>query len=60
MKYYGHGNIADKNAVETHENNYTEFIKLLVMIVLKINDELCTYSDIIEGRIVGKRYDEIS
>lgn len=56
--YYSHGNIPDKDDIETHKNNYMELVKLLVMTIIKINDELCTYDEIARNKKIQKIYDE--
>lgn len=41
---YGHGTqpFGDEN---THYSNYIRFLKLFILIIIKINDELCMFDD---------------
>lgn len=43
---YLHGNKLKDDDENTHYNNYMLFLKLIILIIIKINDELCVKEDI--------------
>ena len=45
---------SDESSEQTHETNYHIFLKLLVLIIIKINDDLCLYDDICEDKHTGE------
>lgn len=52
---YLHGNKLRDDDEHTHYNNYMLFLKLIILIIIKINDELCVNEDIKNNKTLKKK-----
>lgn len=49
-KYLHGSQVSENSDKENHYTNYMTILKLIVLTIIKINDDLCTYNDINEKR----------
>ena len=52
---YLHGNKLKYDDENTHYNNYMLFLKLIILIIIKINDELCVKEDIKKNKNIKEK-----
>lgn len=52
---YLHGNKLKDDDENTHYNNYMLFLKLIILIIMKINDELCVKEDIKKNKNIKEK-----
>lgn len=52
---YLHGNKLKDDDENTHYNNYMLFLKLIILIIIKINDELCVKEDIKKNKNIKEK-----
>lgn len=52
---YLHGNKLKDDYENTHYNNYMLFLKLIILIIIKINDELCVKEDIKKNKNIKEK-----
>ena len=52
---YLHGNKLKDDDENTHYNNYMLFLKLIILIIIKINDELCAKEEIKKNKNIKEK-----
>lgn len=52
---YLHGNKLKDDDENTHYNNYMLFLKLIILVIIKINDELCVKEDIKKNKNIKEK-----